>query len=79
MQVKCNLSEVLSRQGKTMYWLEKESGVSRPTIIKYAQNNSMRYDYLVLYKMAKALDVKIKDIVFVDESLPDLVAKPTLF
>lgn len=68
--IKFNLGEVLEKQGKTMYWLSKESGVRPNTISQWTNTEEFTDEKKVksisletLNSICEALDCKIEDLI----------------
>ncbi|WP_050069817.1 helix-turn-helix domain-containing protein [Anaerosalibacter massiliensis] len=60
--IKFNLDEILKKQGKTMYWLSKQTGISQNSISKIVKNETAGINFDTLEKICLALDVDIEDI-----------------
>lgn len=60
--IKIMLDEILQNQGKTMYWLSKETGISQNSIGKIVKNETSSINFDTLYKICIALNVEISDI-----------------
>ena len=68
--IKFKLEEVLEKQGKTMYWLSKESGVRPNTISQWINNDHLENDKKVksisietLDSILNVLDCEIEDVI----------------
>ena len=66
--MKVILKETLEKQGKSQYWLAKETGISQSTLSNLCANKTSKIDFLVLQKICNALDCDITDIISVKES-----------
>lgn len=66
--MKVILKETLEKQGKSQYWLAKETGISQSTLSNLCANKTSKIDFLVLEKICNALDCDITDIISVKES-----------
>jgi putative transcriptional regulator len=58
----CKLKEVLKRKGWTRYRLQKESGVTFPTIYMMYGSRSKLYSAAVLNKLCRALECQPGDL-----------------
>ncbi|MFJ7680364.1 helix-turn-helix domain-containing protein [Peribacillus sp. NPDC097198] len=68
--IRFKLKEVLEKQGKTMYWLSKESGVRPNTISQWINNEELNDDKKVksigvetLNNICNTLNCEIEDII----------------
>ena len=66
--MKVILKETLEKQGKSQYWLAKETGIAQSTLSNLCANKTSKIDFLVLQKICNALDCDITDIIYVKES-----------
>ena len=66
--MKVILKETLEKQGKSQYWLAKETGIAQSTLSNLCAINTSKIDFLVLQKICNALDSDITDIISVIES-----------
>ena len=66
--MKVILKETLEKQGKSQYWLAKETGISQSTLSNLCANKTSKIDFLVLQKIRNALDCDVTDIISVKES-----------
>ena len=66
--MKIILKETLEKQGKSQYWLAKETGISQSTLSNLCANKTSKIDFLVLQKICNALDCDVTDIISVKES-----------
>lgn len=66
--MKVILKETLEKQGKSQYWLAKETGIAQSTLSNLCSNKTSKIDFLVLQKICNALDCDITDIISVKES-----------
>lgn len=60
--IKVNLEEVLQEQGKTAYWLSKQTGISQNSLSKIVKNETTGINFDTLEKICLALDCSIEDI-----------------
>lgn len=67
--IKFKLTEVLEKQGKSMYWLSKESGVRPNTISQWVNNDDLPNEDKVksisvdtLIKICRTLNCQISDL-----------------
>ena len=66
--MKVILKETLEKQGKSQYWLAKETGIAQSTLSNLCANKTSKIDFLVLEKICNALDCDVTDIISVKES-----------
>ena len=66
--MKVILKETLEKQGKSQYWLAKETGISQSTLSNLCANKTSKIDFLVLQKICNAFDCDVTDIISVKES-----------
>lgn len=66
--MKVILKETLEKQGKSQYWLAKETGIAQSTLSNLCANKTSKIDFLVLQKICNALDCDITGIISVKES-----------
>ena len=66
--MKVILKETLEKQGKSQYWLAKETGIAQSTLSNLCANKTSKIDFLVLQKICNALDCDITDIFSIKES-----------
>lgn len=64
--MRINIEEVLIKQGKTMYWLAKETGIAYPSIHNIVKGKTERIDFSTMERIAKALKVRLDDIFIVE-------------
>ena len=66
--MKIILKETLEKQGKSQYWLSKETGIAQSTLSNLCANKTSKIDFLVLQKICNTLDCDITDIISIKES-----------
>ena len=66
--MKVILKETLEKQGKSQYWLAKETGIAQSTLSNLCANKTSKIDFLVLEKICNALGCDVTDIISVKES-----------
>ena len=66
--MKIILNETLEKQGKSQYWLAKETGIAQSTLSNLCVNKTSKIDFLVLQKICNTLDCDITDIISIKES-----------
>lgn len=66
--MKIILKETLEKQGKSQYWLAKETGIAQSTLSNLCANKTSKVDFIVLQKICNALRCDITDIISVKES-----------
>lgn len=68
LPVKNNLSELLEKNGKSLYWLAKETGISYPTLHKINKNETDGIKFNILEAICTALGCKLEELLeFVSE------------
>ena len=60
--MKVILKETLEKQGKSQYWLAKETGITPANLSKLCANKTTKVDFIVLQKICDALNCDISDI-----------------
>ena len=66
MRIKCNLKNILKEQEKSMYWLQKETGVGYQNLQDYRDDKKKRYDGAVVSKICKALKCRLEELLELD-------------
>ena len=66
--MKVILKETLEKQGKSQYWLAKETGIAQSTLSNLCANKTSKIDFIVLQKICNALHCDIIDIISAKES-----------
>lgn len=61
------VNEILQKQGKTPYWLGKQTGISPNNIGKICNGETSTIRFDTIEKICKALDVSINDIFTTDD------------
>ncbi len=61
------VNEILQKQGKTPYWLGKQTGISQNNIGKICNGETSTIRFDTIEKICKALDVSINDIFATDD------------
>lgn len=61
-KVICNLNEILKKNSRTLYWLQKQTGVSYKTLNHYEKNRAKKFDLEILSKICDALKCDVSDI-----------------
>lgn len=65
--MKVILKETLEKQGKSQYWLAKETGIAASTLSNMCSNKTTKVDFIVLQKICDALNCDISDILKKDD------------
>ena len=60
--MKLYIKEILAKKDLSVYWLQKETGISQPTIYKIANNQTKMITFDNLELLCKALDCTPNDI-----------------
>ena len=66
--MKIILKETLEKQGKSQYWLAKETGIAQSTLSNLCANKTSKIEFLELQKICNTLDCDITDIISIKES-----------
>lgn len=56
------LREVLDRRNKSIYWLNKQTGIASSTLSKICNNKTSSIDFSTLDKICEALNCDVSDI-----------------
>lgn len=65
--MKVILKETLEKQGKSQYWLAKETGIAQSTLSNLCANKTSKIDFLVLQKICNTLNCDIADVISVEK------------
>ena len=65
--IKFRLEEILEEQGKTRYWLAKETGIDINSITKIYKNKSTQIKLETMLKIVKALDCKLDEFMIMED------------
>ena len=65
--IKFRLEEILEEQGKTRYWLAKETGIDINSITKIYKNKSTQIKLETMLKILKALDCKLDEFMIMED------------
>lgn len=57
-----NLRKVLDEKNKSIYWLNKETGIASSTLSRICNNKTSSIDFSVLDKICDALNCEVSDI-----------------
>ena len=68
MQIK--LREVLDKKNKSIYQLNKETGIASSTLSRICNNKTSSIEFSILDKICEALDCDISDILLPEKSDP---------
>jgi len=66
--LKLKVNEILRQQGKTPYWLGKQTGISQNNIGKICNGETSTIRFDTIEKICKALNCSINDIFHTDDS-----------
>lgn len=61
------VNEILKKQGKTAYWLSKQTGISQNNIGKICNGETKTIRFDTLEKICKALNCSINDLFITDD------------
>lgn len=61
------INEILKKQGKTPYWLGKQTGISQNNIGKICNGETSTIRFDTIEKICKALDCSINEIFYSDD------------
>ena len=62
------LREVLDSKNKSIYWLNKETGIASSTLSRICNNKTASIEFSVLDKICEALNCNISDILVPEKS-----------
>ena len=65
--MKVILKETLEKQGKSQYWLSKETGIAMSTVSRLCSNKTTKVDFIVLQKICDTLNCDITDVLEKDD------------
>jgi putative transcriptional regulator len=60
--IRVRLLELLEARGKSLYWLQQQTGVSYPALLRLAHNKIKKVDLDVLDRVCKALECEPGEI-----------------
>jgi putative transcriptional regulator len=63
MAIHTKLDELLEERQKSLYWLQKETGISYTALLKLRKDRARSMDYAVLDKICAALDCEPGDLI----------------
>lgn len=61
-KVRCKLKKILKRKELNLYQLERLTGIKYDVLKRYAKNEIIRYDSIVLAKLCFALECEINEL-----------------
>ena len=56
------LREALNQRNKSIYWLNKQTGIASSTLSRICNNKTTSIEFSILDKICEALDCEISDI-----------------
>lgn len=62
------LREILDNKNKSIYWLNKETGIAASTLSRICNNKTTSIEFTVLDKICEALNCDIGDILIPEKS-----------
>lgn len=65
--IQIRLDEILKSRGKSLYWLQQQSGVPYPTLLRWRDNKGDSMDKDVLEKICKALGCEVGELVAITD------------
>ncbi|MFS8542062.1 MAG: helix-turn-helix transcriptional regulator [Tissierellales bacterium] len=60
--IRFNVDKLLKQQGKTVYWLSKQTGISQNSLAKIVKNQTTGINFDTLEKICIALNCDISDV-----------------
>jgi putative transcriptional regulator len=57
-----HIDKLLQNQGRTFYWLAKETGISHTTLWRLKKGKALGINFLTLEKLCQALDCQPGDV-----------------
>lgn len=64
--ISLRVNEILEQQGKTPYWLGKQTGISQNNILKICNGETSTIRFDTVEKICKALNCSINDLFVAD-------------
>ncbi len=64
--IKIQLEQILKKQGKTLYWLAKQTGISYNALAKINKNDVTRLELDTIEKICVNLDCKASDLLEIE-------------
>ena len=61
------IDEILSKQGKSRYWLSRQTGISENALGKLCRKQTSRIEFDTVEKICKVLDCTPNDIIVSDD------------
>ena len=61
-KIRCRLKKVMKQKNLNIYQLERLSGIKYDVLKRYARNEIVRYDSVVLAKICYVLDCEISEL-----------------
>lgn len=61
------INDILKQQGKTPYWLGKQTGISQNNIGKICNGETSTIRFDTIEKICKALNCSVNDLFFTDD------------
>lgn len=71
MAVRLRIEELLEEQGKTLYWLAKESGVDYQGLYRFKTGKAHGIRFNALEGICKALDCAPGDLLVIEDEKPE--------
>ena len=65
--ISLRVNEILEQQGKTPYWLGKQTGISQNNILKICNGETSTIRFDTIEKICKSLDCSINDLFVTDD------------
>jgi putative transcriptional regulator len=65
--IKIQLEQLLKKQGKTLYWLAKQTGISYNALAKINKNDVTRLELDTIEKICANLDCKASDLLVIEK------------
>lgn len=60
--IEIRIDQLLKQQGRTFYWLAKETGISHTTLWRLKKDKSLGINFVTLEKLCQALDCQPGDV-----------------
>lgn len=61
------LKDILKKQGKTIYWLSQQTGITNQNLGLFANGKTKSIKFETIEKICKVLDCNIEDILQVEK------------
>jgi len=70
MNIEIPLDRILAEQGRSFYWLAKETGISYTTLWRLKSGKALGINFATLEKICEALDCAPGDVLTIRQKTP---------